>query len=53
MVIENPVSNDFLSTLVHSINIFDCRLPSVILVNGVVQHFKEIMKKSTAEFSVR
>ena len=31
MAIENSVSNDFLSTFVESINIFDCRLPSVLM----------------------
>ena len=30
MAIENSVSNDFLSTFVDSINIFNCRLSSVI-----------------------
>ena len=29
MAIENPVSNDFLSTFVDSINVFDCRLSGV------------------------
>ena len=29
MAIENPVSNNFLSMFVDSINIFDCHLPSV------------------------
>ena len=32
MAIENSVSNDFLSTLLDSIGIFDCRLPGVILL---------------------
>ena len=30
MAIENSVSNDFSSTFVDSINVFDCRLGSVI-----------------------
>ena len=29
MTIENPVSNDFLSTFVASINVFDCHLSGV------------------------
>ena len=29
MAIKNFVSNDFLSTFVDSINVFDCRLPGV------------------------
>ena len=29
MAIENSVSNDFISTFVDSINIFDCHLPAV------------------------
>ena len=29
MAIENSVSNDFWSMFVDSVNIFDCRLPSV------------------------
>ena len=29
MAIENSVSNNFVSTFVDSINVFDCRLPSV------------------------
>ena len=29
MTIKNSVSNDFLSTFVDSINVFDCRLPGV------------------------
>ena len=32
MAIENPVSNDFLSTFVDSINFFDCRLSGVKLL---------------------
>ena len=32
MAIEKTVSNDFLSTFVDSINVFDCRLPGVILL---------------------
>ena len=32
MAINNSVSNDFLSTLVNRINIFNCRLSSVITV---------------------
>ena len=31
MTIENSVSNDFLSTFVDSINVFDCRLPGVLM----------------------
>ena len=31
MAIENSVSNDFLSTFVDSVNVFDCRLPSVYI----------------------
>ena len=31
MTIENSVSNDFLSTFVDSIGVFDCRLPGVNL----------------------
>ena len=34
MAIESSVSNDFLSTFVDSINIFDCRLSSVITKHG-------------------
>ena len=30
MAIENYVSNDFLTTFVGSINVFDCRLPGAI-----------------------
>ena len=30
MAIESSVSNDFLSMFVHSINIFNCRLSSVV-----------------------
>ena len=37
MAIENSVSNDFLSTFVDSINVFDCRLPCV---NMVVSSFR-------------
>ena len=29
MAIENSVSNDFLSTFIDSIDVFDCRLPGV------------------------
>ena len=32
MANENPVSNDFLSTFVDSINVFDCRLSGVKLL---------------------
>ena len=32
MAIENSVSNDFLSTFIDSINIFDCRLSGVYFV---------------------
>ena len=32
MAIKNSVSNDFLSTFVDSINVFDCRLPGVTKV---------------------
>ena len=32
MAIENLVSNDFLSTFVDSINVFDCRLSGVQLL---------------------
>ena len=32
MTIENSVSNDFLSTFVDSIDVFDCRLPGVHMV---------------------
>ena len=32
MAIENPVSKDFLSTLVDSIDVFDCRLSGVKLL---------------------
>ena len=28
---ENPVSNDFISTFVDSITVFDCSLPGVML----------------------
>ena len=31
MTIENSISNDFLSTFVDSIDVFDCRLPGVIV----------------------
>ena len=31
MAIENSVSNDFLSTFIDSINVFDCHLSSVVL----------------------
>ena len=33
MEIENYVSNDFLSAFVDSINVFDCRLPGVIMTS--------------------
>ena len=32
MAIKNSVSNDFLSMFLNSIGVFDCRLPSVVLV---------------------
>ena len=32
MAIENSDSNDFLSTFVDTINVFDCRLPGVDLL---------------------
>ena len=32
MAIKNYVSKDFLSAFVDSINVFDCRLPVVVLV---------------------
>ena len=32
MAIKNTVSSDFLSTFLHSINVFDCRLSSVITI---------------------
>ena len=31
MTMENSVSNDFLSTFIDSIDVFDCRLPGVIV----------------------
>ena len=31
MAIENSVSNEFLSTFVDSIDVFDCRLPGVYI----------------------
>ena len=31
MAVENSVSNDFLSSFVARINVFDCRLPGVLL----------------------
>ena len=31
MAFENSVSNDFLSSFVARINVFDCRLPGVVL----------------------
>ena len=31
MATENSVSNDFLSTLIDIINVFDCRLPCVVM----------------------
>ena len=34
MAIENSVSNDCLSTFVDNINVFDCRLSFVILVES-------------------
>ena len=34
MAIENFVSNDFWSTFLDSINVFDCRLPGVIEGRG-------------------
>ena len=47
LAIENFVSNDFLSTFIDSINVFDCHLSSVILVliltakpvNNLMPHF--------------
>ena len=38
MAIENSVSNDFLSSFVDSINVFDCRLPGVILFALIFLH---------------
>ena len=38
MAIENSVSNDFSSTFVDSINIFDCRLSSVRTVRADSLH---------------
>ena len=40
MAIKNSVSNDFLSTLVDSIHVFDCRLPGVITGAYPYRHFK-------------
>ena len=37
MAIENSVSNDFWSASVDSINVFDCRLPGVIIVGWWIQ----------------
>ena len=31
MAIKNSISNDFVSTFVDSIDVFDCRLPSVVM----------------------
>ena len=43
MAIENSVSNDFCATIFDSIDIFDCRLPSVYNHNDRFQfyHFKQ------------
>ena len=37
MAIENTVSNNFLSTFVDSINVFDCRLSGVVWL--VIRYF--------------
>ena len=45
MEIENSVSNDFSSTFVDSMNVFDCRLSGVILLN-LCLHFAVIQIKT-------
>ena len=41
MAIKIPVSNDFLSTFVGSINIFDCRLSGVSLPDNLFKQFSQ------------
>ena len=40
MAIKKPVSNDLLSTFVHSIDVFDCYLPGVTKACNITQHSK-------------
>ena len=45
MAIENSVSNDFLSTFVDSIDVFDCHLPGVItMVKYVLKISNTVLK---------
>ena len=43
MAIENTVSNDFLSTVVDSITVFDCRLSDVIMSRTKLQDIEDIV----------
>ena len=42
IAIKNSISNDFWSTFVDSINIFDCRLPGVLMRPPLIQIFGKL-----------
>ena len=42
MATENSVSNDFLSTFIDSINVFDCCLPGVVSFNQFLCNAREV-----------
>ena len=39
MSIKNSVSNDFLSAVIDNIDVFDCRLPGVVMEKRILRTF--------------